>query len=167
MGSPFSLKGASVMSVHPLDFAGLQAVDRGDDLHTRDILEDRIMVDLIGDTDGVGLDRVVEQVTRFGSGSRHGRLDLIHNAVDVGRYRTARDGRLDGPAVLVTQNDHETYAEVFDEVLDASESDIIDHIAGGADDGDPVEVLVEDVLGGGACIRAGYDHSDRVLSVDG
>ena len=140
----------------------LQTIVGGNHLHILGcIAEVAIMTDLVGDADGIGLDRVGEKISLLCSGCCHSRLDQVHDAVDVGRDRSSCNGALHGASVLVAHDDDQTDSERLDGIFDTSQADIIDDIARRPNDKDPVQVFAEDMLWSCSSVGAGDNHGDR------
>ena len=123
------------------------------------------MTDFIRDMRGVCLDRVGEKIALLFPCGGNSRLDLVHDAVDVWRNTATGDRGLHGAAVLVAHHDHESNSKGLDCVFDASEADVIHDVTRRPDNKEPVQVLAEDMLRGGSCVRAGDHDGDRGVGI--
>jgi len=108
------------------------------------ISEARVMTDLFGDTNCICSNGVSKKVPRLLSDKRNCRFDLFGDTVDVGRDIVSLNSSFNGTTILVSHDDNETHPKRFDSILDASESDVINDVTGGADNEKSVQTLVED-----------------------
>jgi len=121
------------------------------------------VANLLGDLMDVTLDRVNEWLAGLLTHGHNSRPDLSHDSSNVSRRGLTGDRRLHRAAAGMTNHDDKSRAQMLDRILNAAKLVIADHFAGGADDKEITNILVEDQLGRRALIRASDDDSKGML----
>jgi hypothetical protein len=83
---------------------------------------------------------------------------------DAGGVGVAPDRRLNGAAVIVSQNDDQRDMEVHRGIFNAAESDFIDNISGRSDHKKIPKALIKNDFRRHAGIAAAHDDSKGILS---
>src|SRR5699024_9117786 len=116
-----------------------------------DVLDDDVLVP------GLGVPAGLEH-------RRGDALDYVAQVSGGGRVRVDRvDGRANGSARAVAEQQRERDREHVDAELDRPEHRRVDDVAGVADHEEVAEALVKDDLGGDARVRAAEYLGERVL----
>lgn len=98
-------------------------------------------------------------------GGLDGRADRADQRTDVARRILVVHGGRHGAATLVAHHDDQTRAQVLDGVFDASEREVVNHVASHADHKQIADGLVEHDFRARARIGTAHDEGERLLVV--
>src|SRR5207249_3345793 len=107
----------------PFDFSGGQVIDpKNDPNFLREFAEVGLASNLVGHKAGVFGDCEMQRISFLALNGFDGRLDVAHQSLHMTWSGIAGQGRLDGTATVVTDNNDEAGAEMVHCVFDAAQS---------------------------------------------
>src|SRR5215472_14413713 len=157
-----------VLVVDPLDLSGVEIIYAGNDANLFcEFTKARFAANLGRHETGVLCNREVCDITILTSDGMDGWLNVAHQRLHMTWGRLASQSGRNRTASLVAENDHQTHAEMFDRVLDAAQSVVIDEVAGVPNHEKVSDVLIEDDFWRCAGVCAAEDDGKRMLPFGG
>ena len=157
-----------LLVVGPLDLSGVEIINAGNDANLLcEFTKAGFVANLGRHETGVLRNREVCDITTLTSDGMDRRLNVAHQRLHMTRCRLARQSGSNRTASLVAENDYQTHAEMFDRVLDAAQSVVIDDVAGVPNHEKVSDVLIEDDFWRCAGVCAAEDDGKRMLRLGG
>ena len=157
-----------LLVVSPLDLSGVEIINAGNDANLLcEFTKAGFVANLGRHETGVLHNCEVCDITILISDSMDGRLNVAHQRLHMTWGRLASQSGRNRTASLVAKNDHQTHAEMFDRILDAAQSVVIDEVAGVPNHEKVPDVLVEDDFWRCAGICAAENDGKRMLCLGG